>query len=263
MFNAQNALGRIQGRASRSVAMGLGLALAALLVLAMGSAAQDAQATEGSGQFTLFGELVDAESGQQLAGAFVGLTGSEWGSITNEEGRFRIPETVAGELGLTVELLGYEKLEWVGDVANGDELLVIALSPEPVVLEGLKVVTDRFRSRRNGAAVSAFAYDAEDLSSTAAQNAVEFIEFNSAAWLTPCNGRRSDRCLFVRGRTVEPVVYVDEVPMMAGLEYLEAFQPWEFHMIEVYAGGRHIRAYTPAYMERAAKGRIAPIALGF
>lgn len=262
MFNARNTLGRVSRRASRSAAVGAGLALAALLVLAAGSSAQDAIAAD-DGQFTVFGQLIDAESGEKLSGAFIGLTGTEWGSITNEEGRFRIPESVAGELALTVELLGYEKLEWVGQVENDDELLLIELAPQPVVLEGLKVVTDRFRSRRNGAAVSAFVYDADDLSSTVAQNAVEFIEFNSAAWLTPCNGRRSDRCFFVRGRTVEPVVYVDERPMMGGLEYLEAFQPWEFHMIEVFAGGRHIRAYTPAFMERAAKSRIAPIALGF
>lgn len=262
MFNARNTLGTVQGRASRSVAVGMGLALTALLVLAAASSAQDNAVSE-SGQFTLMGQLVDATSGEKLSGGFVGLTGTEWGSITNEEGRFRIPETVAGDLALTVELLGYEKLEWFGEVADGDELLVIELAPEPVVLEGLRVVTDRFRSRRNAAAVSAFAYDSEKLSTSVAQNAVEFIEFNSAVWQTRCNGRRTDRCFFVRGRTVEPVVYVDERPVLGGLEYLEAFQPWEFHMIEVFGGGRHIRAYTPAFMERAAKSRMAPIALGF
>jgi hypothetical protein len=241
----------------------MGLALAALLVLAADGSAQNAHDSNESGQFTLLGQLVDADSGEKLSGAFIGLTGTEWGSITNDEGRFRIPETVAGELALTVELLGYEKLEWFGDVADGDGLLVIELAPVPIVLEGLKVVTDRFRSRRNGAAVSALAYDAEDLSSTVAKTAVEFIEYNSAAWMTRCNGRRSDRCLIVRGRTVEPVVYVDERPVLGGLEYLEAFRPWELHMIEVFAGGRHIRAYTPAFMERAAKSRMAPIALGF
>ena len=56
---------------------------------------------------------------------------------------------------------------------------------------------------------------------------------------------------------------LDEAPLLGGLSYLQAFAPWEFHMIEVYAGGRHIRAYTPRYMERAAKQRLAPIALPF
>jgi len=192
-----------------------------------------------------------------------GLTGTEWGSLTNEEGRFRVPETTPGRIALSIELLAYEKLEWSGDVADDADLLVIELDPQPIVLEGLQVVTDRFRSRRNAAATSAFAYDTDDLSTSMATNALEFIEFSSAAWLTPCNGRRGDRCLFVRGRTVEPTVYIDEMPVMGGLGYLEAFAPWEFHMIEVYGGGRHIRAYTPQYMERAAKSRISPIALPF
>ena len=190
------------------------------------------------------------------------MTGTEWGSITNNEGRFRIPDMTEGTLALSIELIGYEKLDWIGQVEAGDEL-VIELAPQAVLLEGLEVVTDRFRSRRKAAATNVFAYEADALSTSTAQNTVEFIEFNSSAWLTPCNGRFSDRCLFVRGRTVEPTVYVDEAPIMGGLEYLEAFAPWEFHMIEVYGGGRHIRAYTPRYMENAAKNRIAPVALPF
>ena len=58
-------------------------------------------------------------------------------------------------------------------------------------------------------------------------------------------------------------IYVDEMPVLGGLGYLESFAPWEFHMIEVYGGGRHIRAYTPRFMERAAKRRISPITLPF
>ena len=58
-------------------------------------------------------------------------------------------------------------------------------------------------------------------------------------------------------------MYLDEVPVLGGLEYLDTFAPHELHMIEVFAGGRHIRAYTPRFMERAAKQRLSPIALLF
>lgn len=259
MINMQNSLGT-RFRATSSVLVGFALAFAALALLATQASAQEEMAEDA--QFTLIGTIVDADTGERLIGAWVGMTGTEWGSITNDEGRFRIPDMTAGTLALNVELIGYEKLDWIGEV-DGPDGLVIELAPQAIVLEGLEVVSDRFRSRRNAAATSVFAYDTGDLSTSVAENAVEFIEFNSSAWLTPCNGQFSDRCLFVRGRTVEPTVYVDEAPVLGGLEYLEAFQPWEFHMIEVYGGGRHIRVYTPSYMERAAKNRISPIALPF
>jgi CarboxypepD_reg-like domain len=270
MINMQNRLGTTRYGSRRAIPIGIAMALAALALLAQRAVAQSTPGSqEVAGEqrdeaFTLLGSLVDSNTGEALVGAWIGLTGTDWGSITNEQGRFRIPETTAGRISLTIELLAYEKLEWVGDVnGDGDDVLVIELHPQPIVLEGLQVVTDRFRSRRNATATSVFAYNADDLASTFTTNALEFVEFSSAAWLTPCNGRRSDRCLFVRGRTVEPTVYVDEMPVLGGLSYLESFRPWEFHMIEVYGGGRHIRAYTPGYMERAAKNRISPIALPF
>jgi len=213
--------------------------------------------------FEVTGTVVDAETGDVLVGAWVGLEGTDLGSLTDEDGRFRLPELTPGRLELTVEQLGYETRRWKGTVAHGDFELTIELTAEPILLEGLQVVSDRFRSRRNAAATSVFAYDRGDLTSTAAADALEFIEFQAAAEMTPCNGRRGDRCLFVRGRIVEPVVYVDEAPLLGGLAYLETFRPWELHMIEVYGGGRHIRAYTPHFMERAAKAGLAPLALPF
>jgi hypothetical protein len=263
MINTRNTLGTTGLSDLRAVLFGIALTVAALVLLAQQGQAQDATQEQVELTFTLFGSLVDGNTGAALPGAWVGIPDTEWGSITNDEGRFGIPESTAGRLALTIELIGYQKLEWTGDVQNGEELLLIELSPEPIMLEGLQVVTDRFTSRRNGTATSVFAYASDALSSAISQNALEFIEFQSAAWVIPCNGRQSDRCLFVRGREVEPDIYIDEMPVLGGLGYLESFAPWEFHMIEVYGGGRHIRAYTPRFMERAAKRRISPIALPF
>ncbi len=245
---------KIRGWAGRTSAI-----LAAILSLTAAVSAQEVDSDDAK-TFELLGKVVSSETGAPLVGAWVGIRGTEWGSLTDGEGRFRIPDTEAGEAAFDVEMLGYERLAWDGRV-DADRDITIELAPQPIVLEGLAVVSDRFRSRRNAAATSVYAYERDDLSGSAARSALEFIEFSSAAWLTPCRGRNGDRCLFVRGRTVEPVVYVDEIPRAGGLDYLDALAPWEFQMIEVYAGGRHIRAYTPAYMERAAKTRIAPLPL--
>lgn len=255
MINATNELGtRLTHRGATVI--GILLMLAALALLARGAAAQ-------STSFDLMGAVVDADAGTPLVGAWVSITGSEWGSITDERGRFRIPDIDAGPVSLSVEQLGYETLVWEGRISESDGLLQLALTPTPVVLEGLQVVTDRFRARRNAVATTVLAFDMADLSTTSQQTALDFVTLRAGTWATRCRGRFSDTCLYVRGRAVEPAVYIDEVPVLGGLDYLAHFAPWELYMIEVYGGGRHIRAYTPQFMERAAKQRLSPIPLHF
>lgn len=255
MLNVRNTLGLNGYRDPRAVVFGITLAVAAIVVLATNVRAQEAA------DFELFGTVVDAETGQLLQGAWVGLTGTDWGSITNDDGRFRIPDVSPGGLALTIEQLGYETLEWTGVVSDGDDQLRIALRSRPILLEGLTVVTDRFRSRRNAAATSVRAYNTGDLVSGTALTALDFVRDWTGALLVGCNGRRGSSCLHIRGRAVEPVVYIAEAPVLGGLDQLQSFAPWEFYMIEVFAGGGHIRAYTPRFMERAAENRLLPIAL--
>lgn len=259
-MNSRNTLGA-HGRAGvRSTLLGLGMALAALAILVGAAAGQD---RDDEAAFDLVGHVVDAETEAPLVGAWVGVEGSDWGSLTDDRGRFKIPGLTPGRLALTVEQLGYESRSWNGTVGNGDVDLTIELEAKPILLEGLQVVTDRFRSRRNAAATSVYTFERDQLATSPIHDALEFIEYRAVAPTTHCNGRRGDRCLVVRGRVVEPVVYVDEAPLLGGLAYLETFRPQEFHMIEVYGGGRHIRAYTPRFMERAAESRLAPLALPF
>lgn len=257
MINSMNNLGTRRTHRS-ATAFGIALAIAALALLA-----RDAIGQEIAEPFDLAGTVVDAENGQSLIGAWVSIVGSDWGSITDDRGRFRLPDVGPGPISLSVEQLGYEALLWEGDVQAATSSLELALTPEPILLEGLQVVTDRFRSRRNAVATSVFAYDQGALTTTAQRTALDFISVRSGASEAYCAGRRGDRCLLVRGRIVEPVVYIDEAPVLGGLAYLDTFAPHELYMVEIYGGGRHIRAYTPYFMERAAKSRLNPIALLF
>ena len=265
MINTRNDLGTRGSKNLTGLAIGLTIAVAALVLLARVGHAQGVP-DRGPGvvePFEVVGTVTDDESGTALAGAWVSLSGSEWGSITDDRGRFRIPDITAGPLALSVQQLGYEALTWEGNVSADTGPLDLRVQPESVVLEGLRVVTDRFRSRRNAVATSVRAYDLQDLTTTSQRTALEFVTLRSGAWAVRCAGRRGDTCLYVRGRAVEPVVYIDEAPVMGGLEYLDTFAPHELYMVEVYGGGRHIRAYTPRFMERAAKQRLSPIALFF
>lgn len=217
-----------------------------------------AQEVEGR-PFDLVGTVTD-EGGKPLVGVFVSLEESDWGSLTSETGRFVLPRVTPGAVRLRAELIGYETLSWTGVVTEG-EPLALTLVAQPILLEGLNVVTDRFDTRRRGVATAVRWYDHDDLATSPQPTAMDFVATRTGIYPVRCSGRISDRCVWVRGRLAEPTVYVDEVPMFGGLEYLESIQPHELYMVEVYGGGRHIRAYTPRFMERAAKNQLRPIPL--
>jgi len=210
------------------------------------------------------GVVLDAETGIPLLGAFVSLAGEDWGSLTDAQGRFRLSDVFPGSIKLTVEQLGYETLEQDAVVARGMERLTLWMKPKPIMLEGLRVVTDRFRWRRNAAAVSVWTLDREELVRTTEDNALEFLAIRRGLIRTPCRGvSLGTECLVIRGRVRAPVVYVDETPVLGGLDYLASYQPHELYMVEIYGAGRQIRIYTTQYMARVARQRLLPLPLVF
>lgn len=240
---------------SGRIAARLGLGALLVAVLTANALSQEVERRP----FDLVGTVTD-EAGQPLVGAFVSPADSDWGSLTGENGRFVLRKTTPGAVALRVELIGYETLVWSGEVEEG-EALTLRLVAEPIVLEGLNVVADRFESRRRGVATSVRWYDHDDLATSTLPTALDFVAMRAGLARVRCNGRWTDQCVLVRGRAAEPVVYVDEFPVVGGMEYLETLQPHELYMVEVYGGGRHIRAYTPQFMEQAAESRLRPIPL--
>ena len=130
MINTRNNLGTGGYSDRKALVFGLVLAIVALALLA-----RDGMAQQVAGPFELVGTVVDADNGQALAGAWVSLVGSEWGSVTDDRGRFRIPDMDSGPLALSIEQLGYETLMWEGEPARGDGLLELELTPHPMVLQ--------------------------------------------------------------------------------------------------------------------------------
>lgn len=243
--------------------IGRGLFVLALALVAVALMARSALGQErmSAGPFDLTGVVVD-DRGEPLVGAFVALEGSDWGSLTDARGRFVLPDMAAGRIALTAEQLGYATLHWEGEVTGDSGPLMLRLEAQPVLLEGLHVVTDRFQSRRNAVATSVNLFDRSDLVSSTQPTVVDFVRARAGIVGTPCRGfSHSSLCFWSRGQVVEPRVYIDEMPVIGGLDYLESFRPHELYMVEVYARGRHIRAYTTQFMERAAKTRLMPLAL--
>lgn len=248
-------------------------ASAACLLTVVSAAPAVAQVTRDDGHKQLLGKVVDAASGTPLHGAFVSIDWDDTGYLTHDDGSFALPVWPRGEYRVTVELLGYADLE-VSVPGPDVEPFVLRMSADPIILEGLTVQVDRLESRRNRVPVSVSYASREDLLSAPLSDVVDWIEGRYGIATTFCGsdglgavrqaGLFSDQsqdCVLRRGRWIRPTVYVDEMPLIGGLESLRFFSPQDLHSIEVYDRGSHIRAYTPHFMELVAKGRrfIAPV----
>lgn len=233
-----------------------GILLALLLAPLSSGDAQEAD------RRAITGQVVDAESGTALFGALVAIEGSDRAVLSDAEGRFSLPDVLAGAHQVMVAQLGYDTLRV--NAAPGGAPLTLALTPNPVLLEGIQVVTDRFRRRRNAVASSVRAFDREQLLASAALDARDFVSRTTGLVPTSCLSSMSlTPCAWVRGRP-EPVrVYIDDNPTVGGLDHLAMYQPHELYLVEVFSGGRHVRAYTNWYMSQAARGKIFPPPLIF
>ena len=235
----------------------LSVALVALALLARGTRAQEkpVQTT-----VDLVGTVVN-HAGKPLVGAFVSVTGDDWGSLTDEHGRFTLPKVTPGTVSLTAEQLGYDTLS-VSRTAAAGVPVTLTMTSKPILLEGLKVVTDRFQRRRLSTTVAVQSFGRKDLVTAPQTQMFDFIRARMGLWMERCSGF-GYWCVFRRGRWIEPRVYIDEVPVLGGMDYLATYQPSELYMVEVYSFGAEIRAYTTQFMARAAKTRLQPIALTF
>ncbi len=209
----------------------------------------------------VIGQVVDARTGTPLAGAFVSLAGSDRGSFTNREGRFQLTGLDVGPHTIAIQQLGYETLLATVEVAISGAALRILMDPDPILLEGLEIVSDRFMQRRRSVAARVIAFGPEDLTNSPHWSVSDFVASHAMTHLFPCEIRFSDVCVRERGQGVGVRVYVDEMPVLSGWTYLQTFAPRDLYMIEVYRGGSHIRVYTHAFMLRAATTRLFPFPL--
>lgn len=204
----------------------------------------------------IFGVVIDDATEQPLANTLVSIEASEWASLTTEGGRFLLCGIGEGTHLVTAEQLGYTTFKAYAEASRTGDVNVVRMRPDPILLEGLEVVTDRFERRRKAVATTVRAFDQEDIARSGYWTAAEFIASRAGVFTTLCEGGTT--CVYRRGQRVNPTVYLDEFPLIGGWFQLETMPTSQLYMIEVYSRGAHIRAYTHAFMERAAKIRLAP-----
>lgn len=213
--------------------------------------AQDAQSTDGE-HTTVTGRVVDAGTGQPLASTVVRVAETRHAIMTDADGRFALLHVPVGIHTLTFEQLGYTPLSITQTVEPDGEPILAELPPMPVVLEGLKVMVDRFAARRQAAGVSVRLLRPDDFRAQPV-DLFSAVRTRGGLGLVGCTprGRVSTWCIISRGSYVEPRVWVDDRPAM-GIEELELYRTHDVYAVEVYQAGRAIRVYTRDYIQRVA-----------
>jgi hypothetical protein len=213
------------------------------------------------------GVVVDAETGEPVAGARIEIPEIGRATIADTEGGFQIARVPPGSYRARIDRLGYARLEETWAVEAGMTPRRVALAPDPVVLEGITVQASRLDQRRRAVAVSVRAFEGGSLQRSAAFDARDFLFAQGGLMRAPCPGGigifGDDDCIRWRGRVIRPSVYIDERPSMGGLDELAAYPLRDLYAIEVYENGRHIRAYTAWFMQHLARTNrpLAPVSL--
>ncbi len=233
---------------------------AALLLLGAAShadraSAQDAVTTD---KVEVRGRVLDASTGTPIHGAYVALAGQDWGVLSDDNGRFVLRVDRASSYAVVSESLGYERRELTVRRPIPRQLTV-RLDPSPIQLDGIQVMSDRFRARRMSASMSVRAFERSDLLDDPAQDVVEYLRNRMGRPLRECPfvTAFASMCTFRRGRLTPVQVYIDELPTLGGLAELENTMPQELYLVEVYGSGAQIRIYTTQFMTRMVRsGRL-------
>jgi len=200
----------------------------------------------------LSGVVLDEATGEGIPFAALWLR-DERRFASDERGAFRLPSVPPGSYLLLAQRMGYEGLYVHVNVRAEMEPVVVRLRPDPVVLEGITVVSQRFRGRRNAYPRIVRAFDENRLRRTGLPDLFSFLQYEAFLGFSICDGNRNGLCVLRRGYKLQPRVYVDEQYLICGLDMLNAYHPSQFYLVEVYGGGLQIRAYTHEYVERQAR----------
>ena len=122
------------------------------------------------------GQVVDIATGAPVQGARVSVAAAEWMSLTNAEGRFILHDLDPGPHRLSVEQLGYRTLVAQVQAGTAAAPLRLGIEPDPIVLEGLEVVSRRFERRRRATGLRVSEFDQHELARSSSTSAAEMLE---------------------------------------------------------------------------------------
>jgi hypothetical protein len=240
-------------------ALGVSIALLLALAGAQPAAGQQDSLPPPTGTALMSGRVLDAVSGEPVAGASVFIRELGRMTITNEYGGFVLDRLPEGSYTWTFRRLGYADWEAESPVRHRD-WFTVRLLPQPEVLAGLTVVADGFERRRRRVNASVLAIEEAQMMGSAAGNAHQLLMSRGNIPVVACGTGEVFSCMFYRGDLIRPAIYVDDQPFIGGLQELAVYATAELHLVEVmrWVGGVRIYVTTRAYAERLARFRREP-----
>ncbi len=205
---------------------------------------------------SLVGYLVDFQSGRPISGALATADELDRATTTDARGYFRLRVPDGGRVELRFEQLGYRTTSAVLASASARDTLSVAMSPDPIALQGVEVsvaqqglqsARAKLETRRRAYVGSVVLLDRARLARSAAASARDDVQAAVPA-LRPCNvDAVGNLCI---GRR-PPRVCIDGVRALGGPADLRAYSSDEIDSIELYNRGSLIVVYTRSYMARA------------
>ncbi|HEV2129675.1 MAG TPA: carboxypeptidase-like regulatory domain-containing protein, partial [Longimicrobiaceae bacterium] len=166
---------------------------------------------------TITGQVTDQATQRPLAGAQIYIVGTNRGTLTNQDGRYLIPNVPAGPQEVRATLIGYSQGAQSVNVAAGETVTAnFTLSQSAVALEGLIVnaIGQQQRQREIGNAVSTI--NVEQVELAAVNNMTALLQGRSAGVVVTQNTGTTGTASRIRIRgsnsislSNEPLVIID------------------------------------------------------
>jgi hypothetical protein len=223
------------------------LAAAALVLLPAALAAQ--------AKATVRGRVLEAASGNPVAGAFVSFPELRKRAYTDRTGTFTITDVPTGPQRMEVRQLGFQTAGASVAVPAADSLTV-RLDADPVTLQGITAQVDRMEYRRIHSTLASSSYDEHRMAVFGHPNPVDFLRNVANLRIAPCSGSdlyggafARGECVRARGGMERVQLVLDEHVERGGIDMLNAMPLQEIYRIEVYEGGALVVVYTKQFMQ--------------
>jgi hypothetical protein len=215
-------------------------------------------------RYDLRGRVVDAESGRSVPYVTIRAAGAS--TAATDAGTFRIRDLAAGQHTVIIEGFGWMPLRTVIDL-EADTMMTFAVEPDPITERMIAAQIERITTRSASVGVSRRTIGRAEILDSQTASPIDIIGSRGAVRFRDCIDPSDQErqlnvpmssvrmCIATRGGITRPLVYIDD-RQVCGLEFLHLYTNALLHHIEVFSGGRAIRAYTSQFIERLAADRV-------
>lgn len=212
--------------------------------------------------FVLAGQIVDGLTETPVISAVIKVPQLRRYVFSDVNGRFAFPDFPEGTWEIVVEMLGYHTLDGSVTVSEGNGLL-LRLNPDPIALEGLRVRTRAdglFEERRRSYPFRVTNISPQDIANAINPDPAFIFRRNANSHVTSCSINSSELtlagCYYRRGKLLPVRVFLDEGPLLGGMQELAMFPAAHLHSMDWLRDTGELHVYTKVFVERLSDSRM-------